>query len=89
MINALAAEVRESKKQTLFLSALKLREIYTSDMFIKKGLTSIPSQECSWFAKGLGAKFHCLGCKLFRTHDYIVNESLARDKSRKYHFTLI
>lgn len=89
LINALAAEVRESKKQTLFLSPSKPREIYTSGRFIKKGLTSIPSQECSWLAKGLGTKFHCLSCKLFRTHDYVKNESLARAKSRKYHFILI
>lgn len=56
---------------------------------LKKHLTSIPSQKCSWFAKVLGTNFHCLDCKLFRTHDYVKNKSLARHKSRKYHFTLI
>lgn len=73
MTNALATEVRESKKLTLDLSSSEPREINTSGMFIKKGLHKIPSQECqecSRFAKGLGAKFRCLGCMLLTTHDY-------------------
>lgn len=92
MINALATEVRESKKQTLDLSSSKPRVIYTSGRFIKKDLHKIPSQErqeCSRFAKGLGAKFYCLGSKLLITHDCAKSEPLARDKHRKHHFTLM
>lgn len=32
---------------------------------MKKVLTSIPSQECTQFAKSLGIKFHCLGGKSY------------------------
>jgi len=92
MINALATEVRDSKKQTLDLSSSKPRKMYTSGRCIKKGLHKIPSRECqkySWFAKSLGDKSHCLGCKLLTTHDYAKNEYLASNENRKYHFTVM
>lgn len=91
MANTFATEARKSKKLTLDLSSSEPREINTSGMFIKKGLNKIPSQECSKFAKGLGAKFHCLGCMLLTTHDHAKNESLASEKKKngKYHFLLM